>query len=868
VPVVAGSRLGPYEVLSLLGSGGMGEVWKARDTTLDRDVALKILPEAFALDADRLPRFKREAQVLASLNHPHIGAIYGFEESGGTYALVLELVDGPTLADRIARGAIPVEEALSLGQTIAGALETAHERGIVHRDLKPANIKVRPDGTVKVLDFGLAKSLEPAAAGAGLTASPTLMSPAVTGRGVILGTAAYMSPEQAKGLPADKRSDIWSFGCVLFEMLAGRRPFKGDTVSEALAAVLKDEPSWDELPSGLSPIVQRLLRRCLAKEPRQRLPDIGVARLDLDEALQSPAGNVSTSARAPHRRRHSAAAWVIAAVLLLATVGLAVGWARSRASMLGTTASEMRVDISTPPLYFNRFVLSPDGTKIAYVAGGRQLWLRSLASTSAQKLADFGEHPFWSTDSQSIGFFGNDGLKRLDLATGLVQPLASAPIGIGGSWSRDGTILFVPSQASTVHRISASGRDEAEATRLAPGQVGHRFPRFLPDGRHFLFLAMGTPEARGVFVGSLDSTDTHRLLETDTPALFAPPDSVFYASHGALVVQRLDLRSFTLTGDVVPMAPHVAFASANYNAIAVSASDNGRVAYMEHGGRQQFIWLNRLGERVATLGDPAEMQPYSAHISSDGRAVVTELGVDGDTDVWTFESERGIRRRLTHDPARQAAGVWSPDGRHVVFASERTGLFAIHEVSADGADEVVLSASSQPRVPHDWSPDNRFIVFMEQAPVMGNKLWVLPLAGDRTPVRVTHTPGTEADGRFSPDSHWIAFTSLETGRGEVYVRPFPEDGPVLQISTAGGGGGLWARNGRELFYVDSQRHVQAVPLMLDGPRPKIGTPTALFDLAGRRLFDVSPDGQRFLALEQTEPPPPITLVLNWPGLRH
>jgi Tol biopolymer transport system component len=843
----------------------MGEVYRARDTRLKRDVAIKVLPDTFAHDADRLARLQREAELLATLNHPNIAGIYGFEESNGMRALVLELVEGPTLADRIARGAIPLDEALLVARQIADALEAAHEQSIIHRDLKPANIKLRPDGVVKVLDFGLAKLVEaPAASSAsGLSQSPTITTPAMmTGVGMILGTAAYMSPEQAKGRPADKRSDVWAFGCVLYEMLAGRRAFEGEDVSDTLAQVLKSEPQWMALPSAAQPALRRLLRRCLTKDRKQRLSELGTARMEIDDALHPSSDTIDVGGRTAANRGRERLAWTAAGVLLLATLALgAVVYMRRVSTGL---APELRVAITTPAdsdVY--RFALSPDGEKLVYAQAGA-LWLRSLASEIPQRLTEGGDFPFWSPDSQSIGFFHGGQLRRFDLSSGLLQMLAKAPIGIGGTWSADGTILYVPSHSSPAWRISAGGGG-AQPSKLATGQVGHRFPRFLPDGRHFLYLAMGTVDVRGIYVGSLDSPETHRLFASETQAIFAPPDSILYQRQGALLAQRIDLRTFKLVGDAVPVAPRVAVIAGNYNAIAVTASATGRLAYRPSDGFHQLVWLDRKGQRLASLGDPDDLRPYNARLSPDGRALAVDRTTEGDVDVWVVDTERGTRRRLTHDPVREAAAAWSPDGHRIAFASERSGVFAIHEMSVDGSGgETVLSSSSEPRLPRDWSSDGRFLLFLQQSPDGGDNDWVLPLAGDRRPMPIAETTVRAAQSRFSPDSRWIAYQSSETGRSEVYIRPFPGSGAALQVSTKGGSVPRWQRDDHALVYLD-RNQVMSVPFALGSDVPTAGEPIVLFQLGARRLLDISPDGQRFLILEGTAPPTPITLILNWAG---
>jgi eukaryotic-like serine/threonine-protein kinase len=897
MPLAPGLRLGAYEVLSPLGAGGMGEVCRARDTKLNRDVALKVLPAAFAQDPERLARFKREAQVLASLNHPNIAAIYGFEESGPSteaahpplQALVLELVEGPTLADRLARSSMPLAETLPLARQIAEALEAAHEQGIVHRDLKPANIKVRPDGTVKVLDFGLAKMLETGAGGASraggsgevdLTASPTITSPAHihlgyreagTIAGTILGTAAYMSPEQAKGLPADRRSDVWAFGCVLYEMLTGRRTFEGDSVGEVVGAVFKSEPDWALLPDETPESVRRLLRRCLQKDHRLRLQSIGDARIELMEALResSPAPAAATPARFRSRL-----AWTVAALLALVALGEAV-WLRRAPS---TLSPEVRLEVATPtstdPI---SLAMSPDGSKLVFVApvdGRPRLWLRALDSVSPQALAgtDDAFFPFWSPDSRSIGFFAGGRMNRIDLDSGLVRSLANAPNPLGGAWSRDDTILFTPNFTGAIFRVAPTGGEPAPVTRLEPGQASHRFPQPLPGGKRFLYYAIGPKETGSAFVGQLEGGAGSRLVDADAPAVYSR-ERMLLVRQGTLFVQDFDPVTLALRGSPMPMAEHISL-DAVAGLAALSSSASGTIVYRSGpaGAERRFVWLDRSGAEVGRVGESDRMVS-ALSMSADGRRLCINRLVNGNMDLWLLDVVRGVSSRLTFDPGEEAIAVWSRDGSRVVFNSNRMGVYDLYVKSVDDPkpEELILK-TDQNKAPVDWSRDGRYVLYRSPGKTTGFDLWALPMDGDRKPFPVVQTNFEERDGQFSPDGKWIAYQSNESGRVEIYVQPFPTGRREL-ISNGGGAQARWRPDGKELFYIALDGRLMAVPIRLDtaGRAFEAGVPVPLFathvggaiQVTTEQQYAVSPDGRRFLMSTIAETrTPPITVVLN------
>ena len=892
-----GSRFGPYEILSLLGVGGMGEVYRARDTRLKRDVALKVLPEQFSQDPDRLARFQREAELLATLNHPNIAAVYGLELVDGLTGIVMELVEGHTLAEKLepSRG-LALDEALAIARQIADALEAAHERGIIHRDLKPANVKVRVDGTVKVLDFGLAKATE-AARGTSfdIANSPTITSPAMmTGVGAILGTAAYMSPEQAKGRPADKRSDIWAFGCVLYEMLTGTRAFKGEDVSDVLARILERDPDFNALPPTTPPAIRRLLRRSLEKDRKRRLPDIGVASLEIDEALTTPAELAVAPAAQPRR-----VDWRVA--LGGAVLGVAVAATAATLYVRRSTSDAIvtRLEISTPGTVFPfMFALSPDGRRLAFVTSAtgsqQQLAVRSLDQVGVQILAgtEGAGSPFWAPDSRNIGFAAVGKLKRVDLSGGAPQVIADAPNFQGGTWNSEGVIVFAPENFGGLVRVSATGGTPVEVTHVVLGQPSHRWPQFLPNGRHVLFLAAGGTPAptHGIYVASLDGGEPTRVVAAEQNAMYAAPGYLLRVSQGVLVAQRFDAARATVSGDPVPVAQAVGQNDGNGRS-AFSVSAAGILSHRSAGaagGRRQLVWFDRAGKVLGTVGQPDDNNPTSPALAPDDRRVANGRNVQGNTDIWLIEIGREVATRFTFDPVLDVSPVWSPDGSRVVFRSLRNGPSDLFVKPANGAaDEQPLLVTPQGKTPLDWSRDGRFLLYANQDPKTQSDLWVLPLAPStgaadaRKPFPVVQTSFDETQGQFSPDARWLAYTSNESGRDEIYVRPFPESGGKWQVSTAGGSQSRWRPDGKELFYVAADARLMAVPIHAtpDGRAVDASTPLALFptrlasgtglNLSGwqsRALYAVARDG-RFLmnvnAATGAADVAPLTVVLNW-----
>jgi eukaryotic-like serine/threonine-protein kinase len=872
--LTAGERFGPYEVTTLIGVGGMGEVYRATDTNLKRQVAIKVLPESLGGDRERLARFQREAEVLAALNHPNIAGIYGLERADGRTALVMELVEGPTLAERIAQGPIPVNEAVSVAKQIAEALEAAHAQGIIHRDLKPANLKVRADGTVKVLDLGLAKVIEPAVAtGPTLSQTPTITTPAMTQRGVILGTASYMSPEQARGQPVDKRTDIWAFGCVLFEMLTGRKAYDGATFSDAIAAILEREPDWRSLPPALAPHIRRVLQRCLEKDARRRLHDIADGRIDLEDSRQQSV--VSPSIR-PTR---PSAAWLVAALAILAAI-TAIQWPSGR---VAPSLPVLRFDINTPPtseLY--SFALSPDGRQLLFAANTgstSHLWLRSLDDTNATALpsTEGASYPFWSPDSRAFAFFADGKLKRYELAGGGPQVLADAPSGRGGSWSPDGLILFAPAATGPLFRIGAAGGEATAITQPDKNQPSHRFPQFLPGDRHFIYFAgTGPPESEGIYLGSLGGEQANRLVAADAGAVFATPDHLLVARQGLILARRIDLARGEV-GEPFPIA-QPAGQDLFGRGPSFSVSTTGVLAHRTGSDSRQLVWLDRRGVEVGTFGTAEEGNLLDPAWSPDGQLMAVARTVRGNFDVWIHEMSRSVSRRLTFDAAIDSAPVWAPDGKRLAFTSMRKGPLDLYERAVNGADpERLLLATPNNKIPMDWSPDGSVLLYQTSDPKTGWDLWALPLVAGRAPFPVAETAATERAGQFSPDGKWIAYDTNESGRFEVSVQAFPGRGGDRQISTSGGTAPRWRRDGRELFYLAPDGTLMAVPVRVSTNAQTLepGKPIPLFRKAIvggglprdslKQQYLVAPDGQRFLVNTTINEASgsPIRIVQNW-----
>jgi serine/threonine-protein kinase len=878
----------------------MGEVYRAHDSTLGRDVAIKILPDAWLRDPDRLSRFDREARVLASLNHPNIGAIYSIEDAYDSTegvagrALVLELVEGLTLAERLTRRApgLALQEALDIARQVANALDAAHEKGIVHRDLKPANIKITPAGVVKVLDFGLATYAAPptgsGSLGAGL-ASSHVQTVAVgsTGEGLIVGTAAYMSPEQARGLPVDKRTDMWAFGCLVYEMLSGRPPFLGNTVTDTLAFVLEREPNWASLPPDASSGIRRLIERCLVKDPKRRLRDIGDARLEIDAALDAPPS--SEVARSAGRPSGMARRWLPALLVTAVVSGLA-GWMLGRRSTPVASGSDgvTRLVITPPPgeplaVDTSAVAVSPDGRRVAYVAGegGHQrIYMREIDQFTSTPLAgtEGGSNPFFSPDGQWLGFLANGKLRKMSVGGGSPQTITETAQTVSAfavaNWERDDSIYFTPIVGTGIWRVPAAGGMPTTVTTLKSGENSHRWPQLLPGGKALLFSA-DVPPASQVFVQLLD-TGERRSLVKGVAARYLSTGHLVYVQAGTLMAVPFDLARLQLAGTPVAMSSGVMqvgrlrTSTVSNSTPQLSFSTFGTMAYIPANQRTRqaaLVWVDRNGAEQQTGASGGSY--YQPRLSPDGRRVAVTVGGEDHDDLWLYELARETWSRVTSG-GNNAFPLWSPDGRRLAYSSDKAGPDNMYSRSLDGSTgEERLIASEQANYCFSWSRDG-VLAYVLPSPRTLQDIWVLrpDQKGNATPF--LQTPFGEGAPAFSPDGRWIAYVSNESGRNEVYARPFPGPGEKITVSAEGGNEPVWTRNGRELLYRNADS-MMAVDVSTS-PSFSTGKPRRLFEkhyeptLALWPNYDVAIDGRQFLMVKtigQEEAASQINVVLNW-----
>jgi Tol biopolymer transport system component len=868
-----GSRIGPYEVTAHLGEGGMGVVFRGRDSRLQRDVALKLLPEQFANDADRLPRFEREAQVLASLNHPNIAQIYGLEQVNGSTCIVMELVEGETLEDKLKKGPLPIDEAVGIAKQISDALAVAHERGIIHRDLKPANIKLTSTGTVKVLDFGLAKALGPRSSDLNATTAVTVAGGSVAG--VIVGTPGYMSPEQARGKDVDSRTDIWAFGCVLFEMLTGRQAFTGETITDVLANIVSAPPDLDLLPQSTPISLRLLLTSALNKNSSQRLQHIGDTRLFLDGTIAVPATTpVATASRRP---RHTA-------LLLAALAAIAAGAGIVAALALRPTpepAAQMRFEIALPEMVGTPIV-SPDGKWIAYATqptnGTRVAWLRPIGSDTPQQIpgTENINGVIWSPDSRRLATLADGTLRIFDLASGSTRPLGAVGALRGGSWNRGGVLLMARATDNIIVRMSDSGGEVTPVTTLDTGRkdILHAIPVFLPDNKHFLYVvAAARAEDSGIFRASLDVAEPPTRVIALEPNNFngmtyVPTGHLLYLHQGRLIAQRVDAMGQPQENPVV-VADNVDG--------GFMASDTGLLFYhkaVPRAGRQ-LRWFGRDGKSLGQVG--VEANYGNVDISPKGDRAAVDIVTNGNGDIWVVDLERSVAQPITFDPSREWTASWSPDGSRLAFASTRSdSTTRIYEKSSTGAGtETVLPSGDVSSIPVNWSSDGRYIVFSRLRQFgnsAGYDTWVLPTFGDRKPAPLLETGFDKFQARVSPNSDFVAYSTNESGTYQIVVQTFPDaSGGKWQISADGGVEPKWRRDGRELYYLNLDGKLMSVAI--GGPSFTAGRPVELFQTpltvngaqpTRDRRYDIAPDG-RFLMVvpSSTSAPTPYSVIVNW-----
>jgi len=900
MPIEPGTRLGRYEIRSQIGAGGMGEVYLARDPKIGRDVAIKVLPAALSDDKERLARFEQEAQAAGSLNHPNILAIYDVQTEDGAPYVVSELLEGETLREMIGGTPLPIRKALGLGLQAAHGLAAAHEKGIIHRDLKPENLFVTLDGRLKILDFGLAKLTETN----GHDSKSDLPTRKVnTDAGAVMGTVGYMSPEQLRGKPVDQRTDIFSFGTVLYEMLSGQKAFQKDSTADTISAILReDPPELSGTNKNVDPGLERVVHRCLEKNREERFHSAS----DLAFALESMSGSQSRldtsavtaltyEARPQRRSLLEKLGWITAVLLLISTAVFAYLYFRR----LTVNFDTFRFSIFAPEksVFAEAAELSPDGRQIALAvtdaAGVTSIWLRPLDSIEMRRLAgtEGASYPFWSPDSKFIGFFASGKLKKIDANGGPPQILAEASTDVrGGSWATDGTIIFSPTTTSPILKISSNGGTTSEVTKLDPDihQTSHRWPQFLPDGKHFIYFGRGDYQDRqGIYVGSTDSIEPKLVLMTTTLARFMPSadggrdGELLFVRDGTLTSSHFSLSKLEVSGDAIPIAQGVIAFPTEVGPTAFasfSTSNNGTLIYRVGNKLEtQLTWFDRAGISEEKIFDPGVYHEPS--LSPDGRKIVLGREDEGpQDDLFVLDISRNSSTRLTFDPKADVASVFSPDGSEVIYASNRSGPFELFEKSSSGAgsDQLILTGKSS-QYPDSWSKDGKNLLYeVDNGIDYKFDLFVLPLTGDRTPYPYLQTPFMESHGQFSPDGKWVAYVSDQNGKADVYVQSFPTGGGIWQISTAGGDQPQWRVDSKELFYLAPDHNIMSVSVNTAGGM-QFGRPVPLFranvPLTGlsddRNSYVPAPDGQKFLVLQLTDTgnSQPWNVVLNWSSSR-
>jgi eukaryotic-like serine/threonine-protein kinase len=877
MPLSAGTRLGPYEIIAPLGAGGMGEVYRARDTRLERTVAVKVLPSHLSSSAELRERFEREAKAISQLSHPHICALYDVNREGETEYLVMEYLEGETLSDRLVKGPLPFDQVLRYGLEIADALDKAHRQGIVHRDLKPGNVMITKSG-VKLLDFGLAKAVETGgrSSGASLTALPTQNVKELTSEGTILGTFQYMAPEQLEGREADGRTDIFAFGAVLYEMATGRKAFSGTSQASLISSIMKDEPAPISAIAPMTPAtLDRVVKTCLAKDPEDRFQTAHDAKLQLQWIAEGGSLAGLPAPVALRRKNRERLAWSIAAFLAVLAAAATAGYVRRAPA----PPRSIRFEIATPEeiLSIDTPRISPDGRYLAFNAtdssGKTRIWVRALNALSAQPLAgtDGTKRPFWSPDSRFLGFFAEGKLKKIEVTGGPAQKICDAPTGADGSWSPEGAILFDGRANDPIHRVSAAGGIPVVAVKAdaARKETEVAWPEFLPDGRHYLYMASGEKLGENIYrIGSLDSKESKPLMPAQTLVTYAPPGYLLFVRDKTLVAQRFDPKAQKTLGEPVPLAEQIGTDSVGLARFSVS--HEGTLAYRTGESGSRLLWVDRTGKEIETAGDPGEIGNPTLSPAADRLAFNLADPRTGKMSIWIRDLGRGVSSRFTFGETGEHIPVWSPNGSRMVYSVIREPAWDLFEKPAASEGEAKeLLKTDEWKLASDWSRDGRYIAFSSRSKKTKWDIWILPTFGDKKPIPFLKTGSAEGDAVFSPDGRYVAYQSDESGRNEIYVQSFPGPGRKWQASTAGGNDPSWRSDGKEIFYRALDQKLMGVEVTTSDAF-QAGVPKPLFLMrlqAGnaRNKYVAAPDGQRFLLVAPLgrEAMTPTTVVLNW-----